>query len=126
MFDDKGKIKNSHGDYPDAVRELAKEQGVAFIDLSTATIALYEALGPEKAPLAFSGSGERRDPTHHDNYGAYEIAKCVVEGIRANHLELAKFIADDFAGFDPVHPDNVDQFALPASPGRTTVAPRGN
>jgi len=126
QFDDAGKIRNSHGDYPAAVREVAKEQNTAFIDLAAASATLYEALGPAKAPLAFSGSGDRRDPTHHDNYGAYELAKCVVEGIRANHLDLAKFITDDFAGFDPAHPDNVDQFALPASPGRTNVAPRGN
>lgn len=126
MFDAQGKIKNSHGDYPDAVRELAKEQGVAFIDLSAATTTLYEALGPAKAPLAFSGSGDRRDPTHHDNYGAYEIAKCVVEGLRANHVDVAKFISPDFPGFDPAHPDDVEKFALAASSGRSSVAPRGN
>lgn len=125
-FDDHGKIKNSHGDYPDAMRELAKEQNVALIDLSAATTAFYEALGPAKAPLAFSGSGERRDPTHHDNYGAYEIAKCVVEGVRSAKLELAKFISPDFSGFDPAHPDDVDHFALAASAGRASVPPRGN
>ncbi len=126
QFDDHGKIKNSHGDYPDAVRELAREQGVAFIDLSAASAALYEALGPAKAPLAFSGSGEHRDPTHHNNYGAYELAKCVVQGLRANHVDVAKFISPDFSSFDPAHPDPVDTFALAASLGRTTVAPRGN
>jgi lysophospholipase L1-like esterase len=118
-FDTNGKIRNSHGDYPDAVREVAKEENVAFIDLSAMSIAFYEALGPAKAPLAFSGFGEKRDPTHHDNYGAYELAKCVVEGIRDNHLELAKFIVDDFTGFDPAHPDSPDTFDLPASPGRS-------
>ncbi len=126
QFDEQDKIRNSHGDYPAAVRELAQEQGVAFIDLSSASAVLYEALGPAKAPLAFSGSGERRDPTHHDNYGAYEIAKCVVVGLRANHLDLAKFISPDFTGFDPAHPDPVESFTLAASPGRTNLVPRGN
>ncbi len=126
QFDEMGKIKNSHGDYPAAVAAVAAGEKVAFIDLSAMSIAFYEALGPAKAPLAFSGSGERRDPTHHDNYGAYELAKCIVAGIRANRLELAAHIVDDFAGFDPAHPDDVDAFDLAPSPGRTNVAPRGN
>ena len=126
QFDANGKIRNSHGDYPDAVRQVAKEENVLFIDLAGLSATLYEALGPDKAPLAFSGSGERRDPTHHDNYGAYELAKCVVAGIRDAKLDLAKFIADDFTGFDPAHPDPVEKFSLAASPGRTNVAPRGN
>jgi lysophospholipase L1-like esterase len=125
-FDQNGKIRNSHGGYPAAVREVAQEQGVAFIDLSAMTTTFYEALGPAKAPLAFSGHGDKRDPTHHDNYGAYEIAKCVVEGIKANHLDLAKFLVDDVPAFDPAHPDSPDTWTLPASPGRMTEALRGN
>ncbi len=121
------KIKNSHGDYPDAVRQVAEEEKVAFIDLSKMSMAFYEALGPEKAPLAFSGrEGAPRDATHHDNYGAYELAKCVVQGLRDNHVELARFIVDDFKGFDPAHPDPVETFSLPASPGRSNQTPRGN
>jgi lysophospholipase L1-like esterase len=125
-FDDSGKIRNSHGDYPEAVRQLAKEEGVAFIDLSAMTTTLYEALGPQKAYLAFSGYGAKRDATHHDNFGAYEIAKCVVAGIRANHLDLERFLVDDVPPFDPAHPDDPDTWTLPASAGRMTQPPRGN
>jgi lysophospholipase L1-like esterase len=125
-FDAAGRIRNSHGDYPEAVRELAKEEGVAFIDLSAMTTTLYEALGPEKAYLAFSGYGPKRDATHHDNYGAYEIAKCVVAGIRANHLDLANCLMDDVPPFDPARPDDPDTWTLPASAGRMTQPPRGN
>ena len=124
QFDEAGKIRNSHGDYPAAVRELAREENVALIDLERASVAFYEALGPEKSPLAFSGGG--RDPTHHNNYGAYELAQCIVAGIRAAKLDLAAHILDDFAGFDPARPDAPEKFSLPASPGRTTLAPRGN
>ena len=123
-FDEQGKIKNTHGDYPQAVREVATEEKVAFIDLATLSATFYEALGPARSPLAFSAGG--KDITHHDNYGAYELAKCIVQGIRDAQLPLAKSIADDFMGFDPAHPDAPETFALPASPGRSTVAPRGN
>jgi lysophospholipase L1-like esterase len=126
QFGPDGKIRNSHGAYPDAVREVAKEENVAFIDLAAQSARLYEALGPDKAPLAFSGTGATRDATHHNNYGSYEIAKCVAQGLRDNHLDLANHLADDFTGFDPSHPDDVDTWTIPASLGRMTQAPRGN
>jgi lysophospholipase L1-like esterase len=126
-FDAAGKIRNTHGDYPEAARQVALEQGVAFIDLSAMSTALYEALGPDKAVLAFAGYGPKRDATHHDNYGAYEIAKCVVAGIRANHLDLAKYLVDDVPPFDPAHPDDPTTWTIPASAGgRMTEPPRGN
>jgi hypothetical protein len=126
QFEANGKIRNSHGNYPAAVRQVAQEEGVAFIDLTAMSVAFYEALGPDRAALAFAGVGSNRDATHHNNYGAYELAKCIVQGIRDNKLDLAQFIVDDFTGFDPAHPDPVEGFSLPASPGRMTQAPRGN
>ncbi len=123
-FDAQGKIKNTHGDYPQAVREVAGEEKVALIDLERMSVALYESLGPDKAPLAFSNGG--KDVTHHNNYGAYELAKCVAQGIRDTGLPLAKSIAADFTGFDPAQPDSPDHFLLPASPMRSNLAPRGN
>ena len=124
VFDAAGKIRNTHGDYPEAVREVAVEEKVALIDLERMSVAFYEALGPQKSPLAFSAGGT--DITHHNNYGAYELAKCVVQGIRDAGLPLANLISGDFAGFDPAHPDAPETFALPASPMRSNVAPRGN
>lgn len=124
IFDDHGRIKNSHGDYPAAVREVAAAEHVALIDLEKMSVAFYEALGPARAPLAFNNGGQ--DVTHHDNYGAYELAKCVVQGIRDARLPLAQVITPDFTGFDPAHPDPIENFHLPASPRHSNVAPRGN
>ncbi|MFM1851872.1 MAG: Rhamnogalacturonan acetylesterase RhgT [Verrucomicrobiota bacterium] len=123
-FDPDGKIKNTHGDYPPAVRTVAAEQGVALIDLDRMGTAFYEALGPERAPLAFAAGG--KDPTHHNNYGAYELAKCVAQGIRDAGLPLADAIAEDFSGFDPTNPDDPATFKLAPSPQRSTERPRGN
>ena len=124
QFGADGKIRNSHGDYPAAMRAVAQEQHVALIDLEAMSRAFYEALGLEKAPLAFAAGG--RDATHHDNYGAYELAKCVVQGIRDNRLPLAQEIVDDFGTFDPGHPDAPETFAVPPSPMGTTERPQGN
>ena len=123
-FDKKGAIVNTHGDYPEAVRELAREQKVALIDLERMSTTFYEALGPELSPIAFSQHG--KDPTHHDNYGAYELAKCVVQGIREAHLPLADQIVEDFTGFDPAHPDFPESFKLPASLANEAGSIRGN
>ena len=123
-FDEHGRIKNSHGDYPAAVREVAAAKKVALIDLERMSVALYEALGPARALLAFANGG--KDPTHHNNYGAYELGKCVVQGIRDAGLPLAQNISADFTGFDPAKPDDPATFALPASPLRSNLTPRGN
>ena len=121
------KIRNTLGDFPESVRQTAKEENVPLIDLTKMSIDFYEALGPEKSQLAFSGG---TDVTHHSAYGAYELAKCIVEGIRANKLDLAGYIVADYKPFDPAHPDSPEAFMVPASPagaGRSVAAsPRGN
>ena len=99
-FDAAGKITNSLGDYPEAVRQAAKEENVALIDLNAMSKLFYEALGPADAHLAFAGN----DTTHHDDYGSYELAKCIVEGIRQTKLPIAKYLFD-MPPFDPAHPD---------------------
>ncbi|MGA2746782.1 MAG: rhamnogalacturonan acetylesterase [Candidatus Sulfotelmatobacter sp.] len=117
------KIRNSLGDFPESVRQTAREQNVPLIDLEKMSIAFYEALGPEKSWLAFSGG---KDATHHSAYGAYELAKCIVEGVRANHLDFARFLVKDYQPFDPAHPDSPGKFDVPPSPGRSNGPPRGN
>lgn len=125
-FTPEGKIRNTHGDYPAAVRAVAAEEQVALVDLEAASRALYEALGPDKSPLAFSNGG--KDPTHHNNYGAYQLAKAVAQGIRTTPslAALAAFLIDDFPGYDPAQPDDPAEFRLAASPLRSTESPRGN
>jgi lysophospholipase L1-like esterase len=116
-------VVNSHKDFPDAVRELAREEGLALIDLHAMSKTLYEALGPEGSGALFKAG----DGTHHSPYGAYLLARCVVEGIRQNQPELAKLLADDVAPFDPARPEPVDQFRVPASPSSgPATKPEGN
>ena len=106
-------------DYPDTVREVAREENCALIDLNAMSRVFYKALGAD-LDKAF------QDGTHHNNYGSYELAKCVVEGIKQDKLPLAKFIVADFKGFDPAHPDPVGAFQMPASPQYSEARPMGN
>jgi hypothetical protein len=121
-FDAEGRITNSFGDYPEAVRQTAKEENVPLIDLNAMSKMFYEALGPERSKLAF----KEGDGTHHNNYGSYELAKCIVEGIKANKLGIVKYLTNDVPPFDPSRPDPVDTFIMPPSPQLADVKPLGN
>ncbi len=121
-FDASGHITDSHGDYDDAVRQVAAEEKAALIDLHAMSKPFYEALGPQESLKAFAPN----DGTHHNNYGSYELAKCVVRGIRAAGLGLVKYLADDVPPFDPSRPDPFAEFKVPASPLMTDLKPLGN
>ncbi len=123
-FGPDGTIRNTHGDYPDAVRAVAAAEKVPLVDLEAASRALYEALGPDKSTLAFSNAG--KDATHHNNYGAYQLAKAVAQAIRDARLPLAAHLAGDITAFDPANPDDPASFTLPASPQKSAERPRGN
>jgi lysophospholipase L1-like esterase len=97
---------NSHAGFPQAYQELAVEQKVAFIDNWKNSKIMYAAMGDDVA-IAFN------DATHHKNFGAYEIAKLVAQGLRDNNLPIAKELRDDFKTFDPQHPDKAADFTTP-------------
>jgi lysophospholipase L1-like esterase len=123
-FDVQGRIINTHGDYPQAVREVAAEEKVVLVDLDAMSRALYEALGPDRSPRLFANDG--KDATHHNNLGAYLLARCIVASLRDANVPLAQHLVADLQPFDPAHPGNPDDFKLSASPQRSTVSPRGN
>lgn len=123
-FDAQGQVVESLGDFPAAVRQVAKERGLPLIDLNASSKQVYQALGVERSKLAllhypantFPGQTEPlRDDTHFSAYGAYVMARCVVEGIRAGVPELAAFLAPSVKPFDPTHPDDPTQVVIPAS-----------
>lgn len=105
--------------YPSIVREVAAEMNAALIDLHAQSKILYKALG-DRLDEAF------QDGTHHNSYGSYELAKCVVEGIRENELDLAENVVADLPRFDPSNPDSIDAFAVPASERVDNKKPLGD
>ena len=135
FFDDNGKVKNTHGDYPDAVRQLAKEEKITLIDLNNMSATLYEAWGVEGSKRAFvhypAGTFPNQkeplaDNTHFNPYGGTEIAKCILKGIIDNNLPVKKYIRKDVRLFDPAHPDDPDKFDIPSTPFSSMVKPDGN
>ncbi|MDQ1088485.1 rhamnogalacturonan acetylesterase [Siphonobacter sp. SORGH_AS_1065] len=134
-FDAKGQIVNTLGDFPEAMRQTAKEENVPLIDLNAMSKTLWEALGPRESEKAFvhiaAGSlpgvtKDIHDNTHFSNYGAYLLAQCVVNGIKSAQLDLAKELVAELPGFDPAHPPLAEQWKFPASPLVETIQPDGN
>lgn len=76
----------SLGDYPDAVRALAKKEQIRLVDLEKVTRKLYEGFGPKDVRTLFLyfEPGEepnypdgKNDGTHLSKYGAGIIAQAV-------------------------------------------------
>ncbi len=133
-FDAQGQVVESLGDFPEAVRRVAKERSLPLIDLNASSKQVYQALGVEKSKLAllhypagtFPGQTEPlRDDTHFSAYGAYEMARCVTEGIRQGVPALAAFLAPSVQPFDPSRPDDPALVAIPASPWVKADKPEG-
>jgi len=130
-----GKIVNSLGDFPDAARKVAAEEKVALIDLNAMTSVLFNALGEEPSKKAFvhypanSYPGQDKalaDNTHFNPYGAYEIAQCIILGIKEQQLGIAKYLVNDLPKFDPAKPDDPANWHWPESPKSSVVKPDGN
>ena len=104
-----GKIENSHAGYDAAVRDVGARLNVPVIDLTQETAVFYEALGPDRASAAFANGGKEK--THHNAYGAYEIA-CFVARDLAKMPELKLAVAPDTPACTPSHPDDPKAWAL--------------
>jgi len=124
-FDDSGHITNSLGDYPQAARDVAAANHVPLIDLTAMSKVLFEAMGPEGTKNAFmyypantfpGQTNTYADNTHFNSYGAYELARCIVKGIREQKLAFSLSIDPTVPEFDPSKPDPFDTFSLPNTP----------
>ncbi|MGC4007008.1 MAG: rhamnogalacturonan acetylesterase [Pirellulales bacterium] len=134
-FDANGKLQDTLGEYPAAARLVVRERNIPLIDLHDLSGKLIVALGPEPSKKAFvhfpAGAFPGRnealsDDSHSSDYGAYELAKCVIEAIRTSELPLAKHLRDDVKPFDPTKPDPFESFKLPSGVGGAFAKPEGS
>lgn len=120
-FDEAGRIKDTLGAYAAAVRKVAADEQVPLIDLNADSRAIYEALGPDVAPTIFNDGG--KDKTHHDNEGAWLLARAVAERIRAQVPTLAGHVVAP--AFIPGQPQ-LDGVSIVPSLIRSDQRPAGN
>ena len=100
-FDNKGVLVDTHGEYPDIVRAVAREHHVPLIDMHRKSESVLKRYGAEPSRKLFLQlkPGENanypngiEDNTHFSPEGAKVMANLVVDAIRELHLPLAKFL----------------------------------
>lgn len=100
-FDEDGKFQDTHGEYPDAVRKVARELRVPLIDMHLGSEAVLKNYGAEKSRTLFLQlkAGENpnypkgvEDNTHFNPAGAEAMAKLAVGAIREQKIGLRKFL----------------------------------
>lgn len=100
-FDSAGNLKDTHGDYIKAAREIAGETQTLFIDMEAKTRKLVAESGPEKSKslFLFCKPGEYinrpngvQDSTHLNSYGAHLVAGLFVDGVKELKLPLISFL----------------------------------
>lgn len=100
-FDAEGKLTDTHGDYPEAVRAVAEAQQVSLLDLCAATEKLLQQLGPESSKRLFDwipagefapDSKKLEDDTHFNSYGASRVCDLAVAEIDIKVPELASHL----------------------------------
>lgn len=92
---------DTHGAYLDSPRKVAKELGVAFVDMNKITHNLVEKLGPVESKKLYMWvpvntvpalPKGREDNTHLNVYGARLIAGLTVDAIAKEVPQLAKYV----------------------------------
>ena len=132
---DEKTIQNTHGDYPEAMKTVARREHVPVIDLTAMSTTFYEALGFEgskKALVHYPANTYPDQPkpladnTHFNPFGASQIAKMIVMGLKLMNAPLVGCLRADWQDFDPAHPDNPDEFVWYPSGILDVTKPDGN
>ena len=135
MFDANGRIRETHADYPEAMAWVAEREGVKLIDLHQMTRTMFETMGEEGSKRAFvhypanTYPGQDKalaDNTHFNPYGAYEIAKCIVEGMKSIQLPIVEYLRPEYTPYDPAHPDDPATFHWTDAKAVDILKPDGN
>ena len=91
-------LVDTHGAYPDAARAAAAESHVPLVDMTRASTALVEPLGPDSSRTLWlhlePGANANyptgvHDDTHFNPRGAERMAGLAIDAIRSLHLDLA-------------------------------------
>jgi lysophospholipase L1-like esterase len=100
-FDDQGKFLESHGEYPDVVRNVAADMHVPLLEMHLKSREYLSSMGPEASmsiylhiePGVYDSLPQgKHDDTHFSELGALEIAKIATNEIKLKVPRLAKYL----------------------------------
>jgi lysophospholipase L1-like esterase len=98
-FNREGELSDTHGAYPDAVRQVARDEVVPLLELHDLTRSLVLAYGPEQSKKLYlwierteyaSRPDGVQDDTHLSAVGASRVAELAIAEIRRLNLPLAE------------------------------------
>ena len=117
------------------MREVARRENVPVIELHDMTRTFFETLGYEDSKRSLvhypansfpNQPQPLADNTHFNPYGAYEVAKMVVMGMKQIDLPIVKSLRPEWKDFSPSQPDNPDTFVWYQAQDIDTTKPYGN
>lgn len=95
-FGEDGKLIDTHGDYPSAMRQVAQKLNVPLVDLQKLTENWINSLGDEgsKAMYLYTEPNEyypegRKDDTHLSVEGAKNVARLAMEECKQKKLDFS-------------------------------------
>jgi len=100
-WNETGELVDTHGDYPDAMRVVARTEHVPLLELNELTLALERELGVEGSKklhlwipdgVYARKKGPWADDTHYSEYGAERVAALAAQEIRRLQLPLADWL----------------------------------
>ena len=117
------------------MKAVAQRENVPLIDLNAMTKTLFEAMGEggSKNLLVHYKLGsfpwqekEFADNTHFNPFGAFEVSKCIVMGLKQLNSPLLQYLRPTWQDFNPAQPDDWQQFYWPQSKFYDSRKPDGN
>ncbi|WP_045732671.1 pectinesterase family protein [Pseudarthrobacter chlorophenolicus] len=106
-----GVAQDTHGAYPQAIKELAASRGVPLVDLTASSKELWQKLGPEGTTSHFLHAAPGQYPqypngvtdnTHFQAQGALAVAQLVVAGLQAQPAAPPGWFREPGGTLDPL------------------------
>lgn len=113
IFQEDGTLLNLLGEYRKAVKSVAEEMNVAFVDMWSKTTEYFEADGAVHAWSWFWGDGEKRDYTHTNDFGGALVAKFgAQEIVDKKILPVCDFVKTELISVKIPNRDNTEKIDM--------------
>lgn len=97
---EKGVLTETHGQYPAVTKQVADSLHVPLVDMLQKTATLLSNMGDEPSKTLFNyvqvGHANypdgKKDDTHLNPKGAFEVARLVADGLKELKLNIAKYL----------------------------------
>ena len=110
-------------DYTYQMKQLATEMGVAFIDMTAATKALYESYGTyDKCYAALFDKGSTKDNTHYNTTGALMAARLCAQLLKEQDILADNIVVPTDMSFNPATVDMGEVYVGQSATGELTLS----